>query len=100
METIYVGIAGTIAGIIFGYLGYQKGIKDEATSIGKKDGALKTDIEYIKRRTDEVLLEQKDTNRVVGSLSERMVRVEESTKSAHKRIDEVESNCKDFRKER
>lgn len=100
MEIIYIGVVGTIASIVFGYLGYQKGVKDEATSIGKRDGALRTDIEYIKRRADETLLEQKDTNKAISAMNERLTRVEESNKSAHKRIDDVEVDLRSRIKER
>ena len=31
---------------------------------------------------------------------ERIVKVEESAKSAHKRIDEIEKDCKDCKRER
>ena len=87
-----IGVVGTISGIIFGYLGYSRGQRKDSRQLGSDSGALKTDIEYIKRRTDDVLLEQKDTNKTLGNLSERVTRVEESTKQAHKRIDKLENN--------
>ena len=95
-----IAVFGTIASILFAYLAYHKGVKTDSTKTGMKDGELKTDIEYIKRRTDEVLIERRDTNKTISSISERLVRVEEMSKSAHKRIDEIEVNCKEFRRER
>lgn len=59
---IIIGLIGTICGITFGYIGYSQGKKKE----NKEDGALGADIKYIMRRTDEVLLEQKDTNRNIN----------------------------------
>lgn len=50
--------------------------------------ALSADIQYIKRRVDDVLLEQKDTNKTLDAHAERIARVEEAVKQAHKRIDE------------
>lgn len=55
---------------------------------------MQSDISYIKNRTDDVLLEQKDTNKSINALSERVTRVEESAKQAHKRIDKVEEGYK------
>lgn len=95
MDFTWVGIVGTIAGMIFGYIGYQKGLKDENKKIGSIDGMLNTDIQYIKKRTDEVLLEQKDTNRTMTTISERLTRVEESTKAAHHRVDLLTGDVKD-----
>ena len=60
---INLGVVATVCSILFGYLGYSKGQKDEYKKNGKSEGILNTDIQYIKKRTDEVLLEQKDTNK-------------------------------------
>lgn len=83
---LLIGAVGTICSIIFGYIGYKKGIKEEYT----EKGGLHADITYIKKRTDDVLLEQKDTNRNMNLMNERLTRVEESSKQAHKRIDTLE----------
>ena len=88
MDWGWVGLAGTVCGIIFGYAGYKKGMKDEYKNMGEDKGSLKSDITYIKRRTDDVLLEQKETNRNMTLLTERVAKVEEIAKSAHKRLDE------------
>lgn len=89
-QNISLAVVGTISGIIFAYIGYLKGIKKDSYSAGTMRGTLETDIAYIKHRTDDVLLEQKDTNKSINALAERVTRVEESTKSAHKRIDTIE----------
>lgn len=85
-----IGAVGTVCGIIFGYIGYQKGLRTDFYKEGSDDGTLKADTQYIKRRIDDVLLEQKDTNKSFNILSERVTRVEESSKQAHKRIDSIE----------
>lgn len=90
MDWGWISLIGTMCGIVFGYLGYKKGVKDEYKNLGASEGSLQSDISYIKKRTDDVLLEQKDTNRNMNLMNERLTRVEESTKSAHRRIDGVE----------
>lgn len=82
--------AGSVSAIVFGYVGYSRGLKKDLYSAGTVRGALEADITYIKRRTDDVLLEQRDTNKSISTLTERVTRVEESSKSAHKRIDTIE----------
>lgn len=86
-----ISSVGVVSGVVFGYVGYSKGAKKESRQEGEIDGAQKADIEYIKRRTDDILLEQKDTNKSMNALAERVARVEESTKSAHKRLDQIEA---------
>ena len=82
--------AGSVSAVVFGYIGYSRGVKKDSYSDGAVRGTLETDIEYIKRRTDDVLLEQKDTNKSINALAERVARVEESTKSAHQRLNQFE----------
>lgn len=85
-----IGAVGTISAVLFGYLGYKKGLQKDAYGEGVDKATLRTDTEYIKRRIDDVLLEQKDTNKSINALAERVTRVEESSKQAHKRIDQIE----------
>lgn len=85
-----IGAVGTISGVIFGYIGYKRGLQKDAYGKGTDNATLRSDTEYIKRRIDEILLEQKDTNKSINNLAERVTRVEESTKQAHKRIDKIE----------
>jgi hypothetical protein len=98
--TIVIGTVGTICGILFGYIGYQRGLRKDIDEGSVKKGSIFTDIEYIKKRIDDVLLEQKDTTKVINTLLERVIRVEEMSKSAHKRIDEIEKDCRDCKRER
>ena len=84
-----LGVVGIISGVLFGYIGYQNGCKKENLLEGEEDGALKSDTKYIMRRVDDILLEQKDTNKSLNLLAERVTRVEESTKQAHKRLDKL-----------
>jgi hypothetical protein len=88
--SVLIGVVGILCSIVSVYLGYRSGIKKERTdkekeckSEGKESGELKADTEYIKRRIDDVLLEQKDTNKTLSHHADRLARVEESSKSAH-----------------
>lgn len=84
---VLVGVIGSVSGVAFGYIGYKRGVKSESYQTGNHRGTLLSDMQYIKRRIDDVLLEQKDTNKSINLLSERVTRVEESAKQAHKRLD-------------
>lgn len=81
---------GSVSAVVFGYIGYSRGVKKDTYSAGAVKGTIEADIAYIKRRTDDVLLEQRDTNKSINALAERVTRVEENTKSAHKRLDLIE----------
>lgn len=83
-----IAIIGTVAGIWFGYSGRQKACKDEvrADTVGHTE--LKTNVEYIKRGVDDIRIDLRAQENTVRDLSDRVTRVEESAKQAHKRIDE------------
>ena len=86
-----VGIIGTVCSVVFGYIGDKKGLEQAYKTEGKESGTLMSDMQYIKRRIDDVLLEQRNINITLASHSERITRVEESSKQAHKRIDKIET---------
>lgn len=90
-----IGIAGVLAAIVFGYLAWKRTAKRDSYIEGGNRGAMQADITYIKRRTDDTLLEAKETNKSLNALSERVTRVEESSKQAHKRIDSLELEIRD-----
>ncbi len=87
-----IGILCTVLGALFGFSSYRRCIKHD----GAEQGRDRSDIEYIKRRTDDILLEQKNTNMTLSSHAERITRVEESTKQAHKRIDALSGGSHEF----
>jgi len=89
--------AGSICGVVFGYVGYASGVKKDSYTAGEKTGERQADITYIRKRTDDILLEQRDTNRKleghatdIASHAVEIARLQESTKSAHKRLDTIE----------
>jgi hypothetical protein len=90
--TIYVliGAAGTVCSIIFGFIGYQRGLKKEVRTDTEIETALKTDMEYLKRGVDDIRFEQRSQGQRIDAIVERVTRVEESSKQAHKRIDRIE----------
>jgi hypothetical protein len=65
--------------------------KREARTDGCEDGVLKTDVEYIKRGVDDIRLDMRAQGQKLDGLAERVTRVEESAKQAHKRIDRLDN---------
>ena len=86
-----IGVIGTVCGVIFGYIGYQRGLKKDSTDTGKNDGVLLSDVGYIKSGIDDLKRKQELTDERHYALAERVTKVEESAKQAHHRIDEIKS---------
>lgn len=82
-----VGVASAICGIVFGYIGYRQGAKRENV----QTGTLLSDIGYIKSGVDDLKRKQETSDDRHFALAERVTKVEESTKQAHKRIDRMET---------
>ena len=61
----------------------------DARRRGAADGSLKADISYIKEKVTELCREQERINATLTSHFERIIRLEESAKAAHKRLDEL-----------
>lgn len=67
--------------------------KDRYNS-GQDHEEIKSDIKYMRNNFDNLRLDVKEVARKQDSLSERVIRVEESTKQAHKRIDDLSTKSK------
>ena len=87
-----IGVAETISGITFGYIGYRKGIQKDYSENGKSSGTLMSDTGYIKAGIDDLKRKQETAELRYFALVERVTKVEESSKQAHKRIDRIENN--------
>lgn len=85
-----VTIIAALSGVIFGYVGYQRGAKKDCAETGKDNGALMSDIGYIKAGIDDLKHKQETAELRHFALVERVTKVEESSKQAHKRIDRIE----------
>lgn len=90
MNEISVGLICSVVGAIVGFLGFIRFYKKDTQEEASCNTKLGIDMEYIKRGVDDIRLDIKAQDRKISGLSERLVRVEESTKSAHHRIDGLE----------
>lgn len=84
-----LGIVSSVCAIVFGYLAFNRNRKKDETDEGKNVGTMLSDLGYIKAGVDEIKAEQKDQRKTNIDIERRLTSVEESTKQAHKRIDEL-----------
>ena len=85
---VIVSAAAAISGIILGWLGRSRTVRQD----GAADGELRASVEYIARGVDDLRMELRSSNQRYDMLAERVTRVEESAKQAHRRIDRLEGN--------
>lgn len=88
--TVLVSIAAAVSGIILGWTSRTRSFRQDLIQEAGADALQRADVDYIKRGVDDIRLEQRAQAQRVDVLSERVTRVEESAKQAHKRIDRKE----------
>ncbi len=98
MDEAKVSILCTVLSLTFAALGYlvayltfQRNKKKDDTAEGQNKGEMMSDIRYIKAGVDDLKRETADQRKTVNELGERVSRIEESAKQAHKRIDGIEN---------
>lgn len=90
METISIALICTGLGAVLSYLTFQRN-KDNAIRAETREGAYSSaKLDYISKGVDDIRLDIKSQDRKIQDTIERVIRIEESAKSAHKRIDDIE----------
>ncbi|MFF2179436.1 hypothetical protein ACFVT8_23735 [Lysinibacillus sp. NPDC058147] len=95
--TVELGIVLTILSLIVAIQGYQlnktKSIKDD----GRQSAEVSAQLHYISKGVNDIQIDMKDirldmkaNDQKVQEVVQRVTRVEESSKQAHKRIDKME----------
>lgn len=91
-----VATVGVICSIAFGALGFLVSYvalnhdrKKDDMEEGQSKGVIASDVGYIKAGVDDLKREGRETRALVGELTQRVTRCEESCKQAHHRIDEL-----------
>jgi hypothetical protein len=96
MNTSIVAVAisaiAALSGIVLGWSGRSRTVLQDTAQDAGKDAVLRADMDYIKRGIEDIKLEQRAQVQRYDMLAERVTRLEESGKQAHKRLDKLEDN--------
>ncbi|CEN29785.1 Uncharacterised protein [[Clostridium] sordellii] len=87
---IEVTVICTIVGAIVGYMSYQKKTAHDIEDDASQKTVVATKLDYISKGVDDIRLDIKAQDTKISNVIERLIKVEESTKSAHHRIDTIE----------
>jgi len=77
-------------GLIIAYQTYQLNRQKETKADTRQDTKLETKLDYISKGVEDIRIDLKANEKQMVALGERVARVEESSKQAHKRIDKLE----------
>lgn len=92
MEKISIALICTILGTVIGIVTFSRNRDKDLKADMKEDAETKAKLNYIVTAVDEIRLDNKARDREMTKFDSRLTRVEESTKSAHKRIDNLEGD--------
>ncbi|MEY9980063.1 hypothetical protein [Lysinibacillus sp. RC79] len=84
--SLLFGAIGTVLGVLGAIVTMKKDSKNQGVS----EASISSKVDYIARGVDDIKLDFKDQARKIESQNERLIRVEESTKSANKRLNKLE----------
>lgn len=89
--TVLVGFLATILSIWGILVRWKKDGEKQESQDTKEQTILSTKLDYISRNLDDIKVDLRTRAKENAELKERLIKVEESTKSAHKRLDEIEN---------
>ncbi len=82
----YVGIIAGAFGLILTSVNIVSYFKKD----GAREGATESDLQVVRQGNASILVKLDKMDSKMDNINERLIRVEESTKSAHRRIDGLE----------
>lgn len=88
--TVEIGVLIAVGGLLLSYLTYQFNKQKETKVDTRQDARIQAQLDYISKGVDDIRIDQKASEKQIGALGERITRVEESSKQAHKRLDNLE----------
>jgi hypothetical protein len=87
---IIIGIASAFIGILAGAIAIKRTFKNDIKEESNAQTKFEMQLNYISRGVDDIKLDMKMQDNKINGVIERVAKVEESAKSAHKRIDDLE----------
>lgn len=92
---IEIALLCTVAGVVISYFGFYRNRDKEIKRDASESAVISTKLDAIGSDVKSIRIDMKTEQLARMELSERVTRVEESSKQAHKRIDKLEEdNCK------
>lgn len=86
-----IGLLCTVTGLVIGFFTFSRNRDKDVKNDATESAIIKTKLDNIGLSVDSIRIDFKASDQRWTALSERVIRNEESTKQAHKRIDKLEN---------
>lgn len=85
-----ISVVASLCAVVFGFAAFRRNQRKDDTDEGSSRGTILSELGFIKGGVEDIKAEQREQRKTNTEVIERLVGVEQSTKSAHKRIDALE----------
>ena len=85
-----ISVVASLCAVVFGFAAFRRNQRKDDTDEGSSKGTILSELGFIKGGVEDIKAEQREQRKTNTEVIERLVGVEQSTKSAHKRIDALE----------
>lgn len=90
--TAFISVTAALSGLVLGWLGRARIIQQDAAAHAERDATLNANVAHIRQSVDDMRTDIRGQGQRYDKLAERVTRVEESSKQAHKRLDAIPNN--------
>ncbi|HDR8493696.1 MULTISPECIES: hypothetical protein [Bacillus cereus group] len=90
---IEIGVLIAVLSLAISYFAYSLNRTKSIKSDGQQSAEMKAELGYIRKGVDDIRIDLKASEKQMIALGERVTRVEESSKQAHKRLDNLEKEA-------
>lgn len=90
MEFAILGAISTVFGMVITYFTFMRGRDKTIKQSAEENAKVSTKLDHISRGVDDIRIDLRSNEKQINNVSERVTRVEESARSAHKRLDKIE----------
>ena len=87
-ETI-ISLVLAFCALLFTALSFRRTQNQDTSATAMERATMTADVKYIRSSIDEIRLENKSIQKDLGELKTKVVEIDQSTKSAHKRLDDL-----------
>lgn len=84
-----ISVLFAAVGAVIGIIGAITVMKKDSRADGEYSAETKAQLNYISKGVDDIRIDQRSQATKLEIFNEKLIRVEESTKQAHKRINEI-----------
>lgn len=88
VETI-ISLVIAFSALLFTALSFRRTSNHDTRETATERATMTADIRYIRSSIDDIKIDNKAIQRDIGDLKTKVVEIEQSTKSAHKRLDDL-----------